>query len=71
MKQFTTEREREKKKERKKKQNNDQKMKKSKHNDQKRAEKEQLFLTSTFCDTLFIFFFSPSLKGEERKERTL
>ena len=25
-------------------------------------------MTSTFCDTLFIFFFSPSLKGE-RKER--
>ena len=43
-------------------------MKKSKHNDQKRAEKEQR-VTSTFCDTLFIFFFfSPSLKGE-RKER--
>ena len=50
MQQRERERERE-KKERKK------KRKKKQNNDQKRAEKEQL-LTSTFCDTLFIFFFS-------------
>ena len=36
--------------------------------DQKKEQRKSNFLTSTFCDTLFIFFFSPSLKGE-RKER--
>ena len=48
-------------------------MKKSKHNDQKRAEKEQLFLTSTFCGTLFIYssFHREFKRREERKERTL
>ena len=66
MQQRERERERE-KKERKKKRKKHNDPEKSKHKTKKEQRKSN-FVTSTFCDTLFIFFFSPSLKGE-RKER--
>ena len=69
MKQFTTEREREKKKERKKKQNNDQKNEKIKTQRPKKSrERATFFDEHVLRHTFYIFFFSPSLKGE-RKER--
>ena len=64
------EREREREgKRRKKNKTTTKKMKKIKTQRPKKSrERATCFLTSTFCGTLYIFFFSPSLKGE-RKER--
>ena len=64
-------RERERERERKKREKRREKNTTTPKNQNTRPKKEQRksnFVTSTFCDTLFIFFFSPSLKGE-RKER--
>jgi hypothetical protein len=71
MKQCNRERERERereKKERKKKRKKHNDPEKSKHKTKKRAEKEQLCDEHVLRHTFYIFFFSPSLKGE-RKER--
>ena len=46
-------------------------MKKSKHNDQKRAEKEQLCDEHVLRHTFYILLFTEFKRGEERKERTL